>query len=158
MLFRSRIEQVATPHEIFAKPANLFVASFIGTPQMNLLPAVCRAIEDGQVRFRVDAQEVVLPMEPPTLARLGRGAKVTLGVRPRAFELTHEPAEGTLSAVADLIEPMGAETLVHMLEGERDIRVVVERTRRVRPGERLHMRPKPGQVHVFDETGGRISA
>jgi ABC-type sugar transport system ATPase subunit len=152
-----RIEQVATPHEIFAKPGNLFVASFIGTPQMNLLPAVCRGIENGLIRFGVDAQEVTLPMEP-ALARLAAGDKATLGVRPRAFELAHEPSAGTLSAVADLIEPMGAETLVHMLEGERDIRVVVDRTRRVRPGERLHMRPKPGQVHVFDATGERISA
>ena len=89
--------------------------------------------------------------------RLQAGAKLTLGVRPRAFELVSEPDEGTISAEADLIEPMGAETLVHMVEGGRDIRVVVSREQRVANGARLHLRPRPGQVHVFDETGSRIS-
>ena len=151
-----RIEQVATPHEIFAKPANLFVASFIGTPQMNLLPAEFQGMDGDRARFRVDAQDVTLPAES-FMGRLRPGSKATLGVRPRAFELAVESAAGTLSAVADIIEPMGAETLIHMVENNRDIRVVVDRTRRVAPGERLHMRPKPGQVHVFDEHGVRIS-
>jgi ABC-type sugar transport system ATPase subunit len=151
-----RIEQVATPHEIFAQPANLFVASFIGTPQMNLLEAHYGGTEGGQARFKVDAQDLALPADGFGHA-LRAGSKVTLGVRPRAFELVSEADESTISAQADLIEPMGAETLVHMVEGGRDIRVVLARQQRVQAGLLMHLRPRPGQVHVFDETGRRVS-
>ncbi|MFO1069987.1 MAG: ABC transporter ATP-binding protein [Geminicoccaceae bacterium] len=152
-----RIEQVATPHDIFAHPSNLFVAGFIGTPAMNLVESVFVGMVGGKARFRVDRQELDLP--PDVLARrLDDGAKVTLGVRPRAFELAAEDGPGTLSAEADLIEPMGAETLVHAIEDGRDLRVVVDRSRRVRGGERLHLRPKAGQVHVFDASGKRVSS
>ena len=92
------------------------------------------------------------------MLKLPRGAKVTLGIRPRAFDLTSEPELDTLTAEADLIEPMGAETLVHAVERGRDIRVVVNRRQRVRPGDRLHLRTKLGQVHLFGEDGRRLSA
>jgi ABC-type sugar transport system ATPase subunit len=147
-----RIEQVASPHEIFARPANLFVASFIGTPQMNLLGG--RYVGDG--RFRLDDQEIRLPLAAPQQG-LTQGTPITLGIRPRAFDLASEPEPGTLSAEADIIEPMGAETLVHAVERGRDIRVVVNRRLRVGPGDRLHLRPKPGQVHLFGEDGRRVT-
>ena len=58
-----RIEQIASPHEIFAKPANLFVASFIGTPQMNLMQASYAGSDGAVARFRVDQQELHLPLD-----------------------------------------------------------------------------------------------
>ncbi len=152
-----RIEQAASPHEIFAKPANLFVAGFIGTPQMNLLDAAYLGAEGRLARFRVDpGQEIRLPLAA-TRDALAPGAKVTLGIRPRAFDLASEPDGETLAAEADLIEPMGAETLVHGTDGGHGIRVVVQRSARVRAGERLHLRPKPGGIHVFDDSGRRVT-
>ncbi len=90
--------------------------------------------------------------------RLAVGTPITLGIRPRAFDLAAAAEPGTLSAAADIIEPMGAETLVHAVERGRDIRVVVNRRLRVDPGDRLHLRPKLGGVHLFGEDGGRIGA
>ena len=90
--------------------------------------------------------------------RLTEGAPMTLGIRPRAFDLASEPEADTITADADLIEPMGAETLVHAVESGRDIRVVVNRRQRVRPGDRLHLRAKLGQVHLFGEDERRIGA
>ena len=58
------IEQIASPHEVFAKPANVFVASFIGTPQMNLLQAEFEGVEDGRGRFVIDGQAIRLPVDP----------------------------------------------------------------------------------------------
>ena len=152
-----RIEQVASPHDIFAQPANLFVASFIGTPQMNLIEADLIGLEPGFARLRLDQQEIRLPLAQAD-GRLAMGERVTLGIRPRAFDLGSEAGPDTLTAEADLIEPMGAETLIHGIERGRTIRVVVDRGRRVRPGTRLHLRPKPGQVHLFDGVGQRIAA
>jgi ABC-type sugar transport system ATPase subunit len=150
-----RIEQVASPHEIFTKPANLFVASFIGTPAMNLLEADYAGSEGMEARFLIDRQELRLPAA--TSLPFTSGGKVTLGIRPRAFDLLSEAGPGTLTAEADLIEPMGAENLVHGVEAGRDIRVVLPRGRRVASGARLHLRPKPGQLHLFDGEGRRVS-
>jgi ABC-type sugar transport system ATPase subunit len=171
------IEQVATPHGIFAQPANTFVAGFIGTPQMNLLEATLVGRRDGQARFKVDDQEVwldagqairelaegsevTLGIRPRayelTIRELAEGSEVTLGIRPRAYELTAEGGADSFSAEVDLVEPMGAETLIHMIESGRDIRVVVPREQRVAIGERVHLRCKASQCHVFDGTQRRM--
>jgi multiple sugar transport system ATP-binding protein len=149
------IEQVATPHEVFARPENLFVASFIGTPQMNFLPATVIGLADGGVRFRVGAQDATLTVDA-AVSRLAAGSPVTLGIRPRGLDLVAEPAAGTLAARVDLIEPMGAETLVHLVEGGHEIRVVVDHRVSVEVGSRLHVRPRPAQTHVFDTAERRI--
>ncbi|MEO1019481.1 MAG: ABC transporter ATP-binding protein [Pseudomonadota bacterium] len=152
-----KIQQIASPHDIFQTPTNLFVAGFIGTPQMNLLEATLTDLEGTVAQFRVDEQYIRLDVNGMA-HRLKAGQEMTLGVRPRAFELASEPGEDTISAEADLIEPMGAETLVHMLEGGRDVRVVVPRSERVEIGRRLHMRLRTGGLHIFDEYGQRVSA
>ena len=150
-----RIEQIATPHEIFARPANLFVAGFIGTPQMNLIEATVERVSAEHARLKAGSQELMLPLHAPD-GRLAPGASVTIGIRPRAFELASEPDARTLAATVDMIEPMGAETLLHLVADGRDLRAVVDR--RINPaiGARVHIRPRPSQVHVFDAAGARI--
>ena len=151
------IEQIATPHDIFAKPKNLFVAGFIGTPAMNLLDAVLLDYqsEGGKGRFQVADQEVTMAADP-AVGNLAPGSSVTLGIRPRAYEVVSEGGEDTFSAEVDLIEPMGAETLIHMMESGHDVRVVVDRDMRFNPGERVHMRCRPDQAHVFGSDGARV--
>ena len=146
------IEQIDTPHRIFAEPANLFVAGFIGTPRMNLVEASVAEADEAGARFDFGGQRVRLPIVRPGLAG---GSRVTLGIRPRACEFAAEPGEDTISGRVDLVEPMGAETLVHLLHGEQDLRVVVDRAARVAVGEQAHLRFEPGAVHVFDEGGRR---
>ncbi|MGH6896566.1 MAG: ABC transporter ATP-binding protein [Geminicoccaceae bacterium] len=150
-----RIEQIATPHEIFARPANLFVAGFIGTPQMNLIEATVEAASPGDARFNAGSQTIALPLARSE-ARLAPGAEVTIGIRPRAFELAPEPEARSLTATVDIIEPMGAETLLHLVADGRDLRAVVDR--RIRPaiGSQVHVRLRPSQVHIFDAAGGRV--
>ena len=70
--------------------------------------------------------------------------------------LTAEGSADSFSAEVDLVEPMGAETLIHMIESGRDIRVVVPREQRVAIGERVHLRCKASQCHVFDGTQRRM--
>ncbi|MGI9437661.1 MAG: ABC transporter ATP-binding protein, partial [Geminicoccaceae bacterium] len=92
-----RIEQVATPHEIFTRPTNLFVAGFIGTPQMNLIQATLIERTSDGIRFVVGNQRAILPIDGATSA-LRAGATVILGIRPRAFDLAEQSAADTLSA------------------------------------------------------------
>ena len=86
------IEQVASPHDVFARPANVFVASFIGTPQMNLLAAEFEGMDGAKGSFGVEGRRPSLDVDP-AVARLARG-RVTLGIRPRAF-VPHDPARRT---------------------------------------------------------------
>ena len=150
-----KIEQVASPHDIFTKPKNLFVAGFIGTPQMNLQEAVLTGFEGDKGTFQVADQTVAMAVDP-AVQNLDRGSKVTLGIRPRAYDIIEEAAEDTFSAEVDLIEPMGAETLIHMMESGTDVRVVIDRTVRLEQGERVHMRCRPEQAHVFNTEGDRV--
>jgi multiple sugar transport system ATP-binding protein len=155
-----RIEQVASPHDLFARPANLFVAGFIGTPQMNLVEATllqATSAPDGGAlaRFHVLGEEISTPVKG-AVRRLTGGARVTLGIRPRSFELAPPEGSNVLHATVDLIEPMGAEMLLHLVRHGTDLRCVVPHTTRVAMGEALGIRCKPGQLHVFDETGGLV--
>jgi len=149
------IEQVASPHEIFAKPANLFVAGFIGTPQMNLVPASLTERTAEGINFEIAGQKVRLPINGAT-STLHAGYRATLGVRPRAFELMAEASDETLSAKVDIVEPMGAENLLHLLIGNLDLRVVVDRQRKPAAGEQVHLRCRASQLHLFSVDGQRI--
>src|SRR5262249_30606107 len=157
------IEQCASPHEIFAKPANLFVARFTGTPQMNLIPAAPDGPVDGEVhqangrstmRFRVNSDAIVLTLNPG-VGNLPSNSNVTLGIRPRGIELIGEPQPDSIVGEVDLVEPMGAETLLHVVGPGRELRVIVDQHVNARVGERLNLRFKPGQTLIFDRSARR---
>jgi len=151
------IEQVGTPHDVFAKPANVFVASFIGTPQMNLVEADLTSFGDGMASVVLAGQQVSIGADP-AVSRL-KPSKVTIGIRPRAFAVAGEKGRDTIAAQAELIEPMGAETLIHARTADgRDIRVVVPREKRVKMGESLHLRPDARQTHFFGDDGKAVRA
>ncbi|MBV8593256.1 MAG: TOBE domain-containing protein, partial [Caulobacteraceae bacterium] len=156
-----KVEQIATPHDLFSKPTNLFVASFIGTPQMNLLPAVLTAVgqrgSDGLVTARFALLgENISALVNDGVRVLGLGTKVTLGIRPRSFEFANGGSTDVLHATVDLIEPMGAETLVHLVEQGVDMRSVVSSAMRISAGDRISVRCKSGQLHVFDGAGNLV--
>ncbi|MEM8914296.1 MAG: ABC transporter ATP-binding protein [Pseudomonadota bacterium] len=147
-----RLEQVDTPHNVFQNPVNLFVASFIGTPQMNLLPAtLTQANESGLAEFSVEGGQSMTITVDPRVAELRQGSKVTLGVRPRNLEISHEPVAEGLSTKIDIVEPMGAETLAHMNDGHHDLRLVTDWRVPLAEGDHVHTRFPPGSTHVFTD-------
>ena len=150
------IEQVATPHDIFASPANIFVAGFIGTPQMNLIEGTRR--ENIGARLTIDAldQHIGLPIDGTARALPAIGERLTIGIRPRAFEPVNDAGPDAIFGTIDVIEPMGAETLLHLNIGLHDLRVVLPRGGGFRPGAPLHARPLEGQVLVFGADGRRL--
>jgi len=152
-----RIEQVASPHEIFQRPANLFVAGFIGTPQMNLIPARLIGIEEPDIaNFAIEGGQQLRIQVDPAVRQLAAGSNVTLGARPRNLEITADPVADGLSSVIDIVEPMGAETLAHLNDGQHDLRVVVDWRVPLSEGDHCHVRFLPGTVHVFREEDGAV--
>jgi sn-glycerol 3-phosphate transport system ATP-binding protein len=121
-----RAEQIGAPLEVYARPATTFVASFIGSPPMNLIPHE----RDGR--------------------------KLLFGIRPEHLEPC-APAEAQLVADIDLIEPLGADTLVYgHLEGGTRIAARLHSSVAAQAG-RLPLRYRPDQAHYFDaQTGVRI--
>lgn len=149
------IEQIGTPHEVFARPANAFVASFIGTPQMNLLDAKLVQAQGGVANVEVNGEPLQLDGDQ-AVEGLNSGP-IQIGIRPRAFSISSRASGKTISVEAEIIEPMGAETLVHArTQGQTEIRVVVPRSKRVTPGDVLHLKPDPGQTHVFGSDGEAV--
>jgi multiple sugar transport system ATP-binding protein len=149
------IEQVGTPHDVFAKPANVFVASFIGTPQMNLFGTSMNGIKQGVASMTMADSAFELPVNAKVSAL--QSPKVTVGIRPRAFSVQQKAGKDTITTVAELIEPMGAETLIHArVNNGPEIRAVVPREKRVKLGEVLHLLPDPAQTHVFGEDGNAV--
>ena len=154
------IEQVASPHDIFSQPSNVFVAGFIGTPQMNLMEARLVGVDGGTATVRMLDQEVALAVGEAAAAavRKHKGKPLTVGVRPRGLSPVPQAEPSAISGQVDLIEPMGAETLLHLRIGEQDLRVVASRRLRPSSGETLHIAPQPGQLHLFDPEGERIAS
>jgi sn-glycerol 3-phosphate transport system ATP-binding protein len=137
--------QLATPMEVFERPADTYVAGFVGSPTMNFLPG--RLVHDGTA-VQLDAG----PLIPLEGRRAGR--TVTLGIRPEHLTF----GGGDLTLAVDLIEPLGSETLVHgRVVGRDDEAIVVKVSGAVMPAETITVSVQAGQAHIFDQaTGTRI--
>ena len=120
--------QIDTPLDMYERPQTKFVAEFIGSPAMNLLPA--RMDGDGRMECDLPVLGEILP-EAELTANPVAPAKTAayIGIRPEHLSLTGTPAEGDFSAVVDLVEPLGQTTNVYLNVGEIRIIAVVDRTR-----------------------------
>jgi sn-glycerol 3-phosphate transport system ATP-binding protein len=132
------VEQAGDPLDIYEKPASTFVASFIGAPPMNLLPA---------------GQGSVAPGNAP------KGA-ATIGFRPEDADVAHsgETPAGALALDADVeaVEPVGAESFLYCAAARSRIVVRVSGRAAAQPGERLRVIARPEKLHWFDAAGRRI--
>ena len=141
VLHQGRPVQFATPMEVFARPADTYVAGFIGAPAMNFVPGTQ---EHGAVRLAT-GQRIDLPGAQA-------GGAVTLGVRPENVGLL----EGGIPLAVELVEPLGSETLVHgrMADGTA---MLCKLQGAVAVAERVEVGLDPGALHLFDAaTGVRI--
>ncbi|MFN3146448.1 MAG: ABC transporter ATP-binding protein [Paracoccaceae bacterium] len=142
-----RIEQMGSPLEVYDKPANLFVAGFIGSPSMNMLDAVVRHA-DGAVVAEVAGAQV--PLDQPGLSD---GQEIVLGVRPEHMV----PGDTGIPGQIAVVEPTGAETYLFVRVGAKEVTAVLRERRDARPGQEIRLQVAPGAPHVFDrKTGARI--
>lgn len=121
------IHQIGTPFDVFNKPANQFVAGFIGTPQMNFLPGTL--VKSGErYAVHVYGAEVVLPNHYQK--RLGEknqaACDVTVGIRPEHIQIASRETPGCIKARVDVSELMGSEVYLHAVAGESDVVIRVQ--------------------------------
>jgi multiple sugar transport system ATP-binding protein len=146
------LQQVDTPLRLYDKPVNLFVAGFIGSPQMNLIEAKA---DNGQAKIG----DYLVPVDP-SAGRKMQGA-ITVGVRPEAWRVVG-PNDGGMPVKVTVVEDLGADAYVY---GTSDVEgtpgsiiIRVSGREHVHKGETVWVTTDPHQVHVFDTaTGERLS-
>ncbi|WP_458094549.1 ABC transporter ATP-binding protein [Roseomonas sp. WA12] len=145
-----RVEQIGTPLELYDRPANLFVAGFIGSPSMNFLPG---QVSDGG--FRPNGVNGATPALLPLPAKATPGEPVVYGIRPEHFRLD----ERGVPVTVQLVEPTGSETMVTARMGETTVVGAFRERISARVGDTLHLMPDPALAHLFSQgTGMRLSA
>ncbi len=149
VLREGRVEQAAPPLDLFNAPANAFVAGFIGSPAMNLW-----TLSHEPDRDRLAGGEVAIQLAHKLPIRAGA---VRVGIRPH--DLVADAVRPDLRGRAEVVEPLGAATLVHVRVGGLDplVRVLVSADTPIAVGDPLAFRLRPDRLHFFDpETGRRL--
>ena len=143
-------EQIGTPVEVYEKPASRFVASFIGSPAMNLLDG---RISASGTHFELD-DGMALPIARSVRECIGRN--MTLGIRPEHIALSSQ-ADGGVPLVVDTLEMLGADNLAHGRWGEQKLVVRLAHQHRPTAGSTLWLHLPENHLHLFDgETGQRV--
>ncbi len=145
-----RVEQIGSPLELYDRPANQFVAGFIGSPAMNFLPGT---VEPGG--FRAEGGSL-WPL-PQGVANVN-GRTAVYGVRPEHLQLSHDHGAGVPLTV-QVVEPTGSETQVYGKLGGLPVLGAFRERVAARPGDPITVTADPALVHLFDrETGQRLVA
>jgi len=148
-----RIRQLGTPSEVFHRPANLFVAGFIGSTPMNLLPAT---VDGGALLLGGDR----LPLPGLAAGHVAEGERVVLGARPEYVGLAADDGgaggEGGLAGTVAVLENLGAQYLVSVECGGGTVQAVVAEGREPRPGERVRALVDLGRALLYRAGDGEL--
>lgn len=162
------IQQLGTPQELYERPANLFVAGFIGSPAMNLFVGMIRRTSDGAL-LAIGDRSVNLTGQSATAAAnaLSDGERAVIaGIRPEDLRLASEGATDSIIGVVDVVEHLGNEQLIYLQssaatapEGseEKSLTARVGPEVSVRSGEMITLTLDTARIHLFDvKTGMRL--
>ena len=137
------IEQIGSPLDLYDRPRNMFVASFIGSPSMNFFDATCIREEPG-LSAKIGDETLLLPGGIAAV----EGQEIVVGIRPEQLEITERGITGQIS----VIEPTGSETHVMLRREDESEFVLVSRDRRkFEVGQKLNTSAQSSALHVFDK-------
>jgi multiple sugar transport system ATP-binding protein len=150
-----RIEQTGSPLDVYDCPENVFVATFIGSPVMNMFEG---SIIRRDSRYLVDAGEFLLPL--PTFYECSEGQHVLCGIRPEHMQFVEtESCDGSLQATVNLIEPTGATTHVSCTAGRHKFIAVFSERHPFKVSQAIRVKAPAVRLHLFDfDSGKRIRA
>jgi multiple sugar transport system ATP-binding protein len=138
-----RVEQLGAPLELYDRPANLFVAQFIGSPAMNVFEGIYR---------KASSSVEGLGYQWTARSSAADGQPIKYGIRP---EHLHIDGASGIPAEVVVVEPMGAEAELIVKVGEVSFTVVAHGRSSAKPGDRIFLRPESASAHVFDAASGR---
>ena len=150
VLNAGEISQTGAPLELYHKPANAFVAGFIGNPRMNMLPVICKAVSDAGVEVEFKGQSATIPVN-------GRadlvGQPLTLGIRPEHIQFGK--ADLSMNLTPSVIERLGAQTVAYAsLDGESEnFCAMLPGSAPIRTDETVPIGIGAADCHLFDASG-----
>jgi len=155
VLNRGVVEQTGAPLDLYERPANRFVAGFLGQPAMNFLEAAVTHRDDRSLTLALAAATT---LTLPAAAPAAPGDRLTLGIRPDAITLARQGTEGAVPARVEVVEHLGAETVVHAaVDGASDLVTVEIRGKSpLRHGDTVRLAIDLNRAHLFDPTGNAI--
>jgi multiple sugar transport system ATP-binding protein len=145
------IEQVGTPEEVYNAPASMFVGGFIGSPMMNFVD--CHVDRAGASSAIVLAGGIRLAMDAAALPPARADEPLIAGMRPEHFSLA-VPGRGGFRVRADVVEPLGSDTLVFVRIGESDVVARLPPTIGIGAGDLLELSANTERIHFFDPASG----
>jgi multiple sugar transport system ATP-binding protein len=146
-----KVEQIGAPLDLYDRPANAFVAGFIGSPAMNFLEGT---LESGDPNHFHGPDGVDLRFGGTGLPHAA--GKLTIGVRPEHLAITAPDARGSISAEVVAVEPTGAETVIVVRRGARELMLSTRERPAVDIGERIGIGLEGARLHLFGPDGMRI--
>jgi multiple sugar transport system ATP-binding protein len=151
------VQQLDAPQTIYNKPKNLYVAGFIGSPSMNFLKG---AIEGAGAKAKFVIGAISVPLKSYKADEELTARKAVLGVRPEHIRINGPAEEGatdTILATVDIVEPMGADTLIWLTVEGQTMSARVESNERYEPGQKVKVRFRMNLASLFDDaTTNRI--
>ena len=157
------VQQIATPQEVFNHPANIFVAGFIGVPQMNFFDAQLARSGNG---FTVKTEDMNVALAPETCSQLalnwdgGDVKEITAGVRPEQILLADKGEEGALQGTVEVTELMGSTEHVHVTAPDGQFVLIIpvvdlEAKGALKAGDSIWFKFEKNATHLFDKVSGK---
>ncbi len=156
VLRAGRVEQVGSPQDLYDRPANTFVAGFIGSPKMNFLTATVTGADETGLELHHPALNAPLRVPARAVPQVEEGAEVVLGLRPEHLALDGGP--NCLALSADLSESLGGSTLIHgQTAAGETISLQTPGRRMLAKGEPFAVGFEAERAYVFDKAGQALS-
>jgi len=135
------IEQIGSPLEVYDKPANTFVASFIGSPAMNMIEGI---VEIKNNSFKLQVAETKIDL--PNIKELENGQKIIVGIRPEYLI----PSKNGIPAKIAVVEPTGSETHLLLRANDQDLTCVIRERQDFSPGQDVKLTAEKKSIHIFN--------
>ncbi|HDD40061.1 MAG: sugar ABC transporter ATP-binding protein [Thaumarchaeota archaeon] len=144
-----KLQQYGTPQEIYYHPVNKFVATFVGSPPINMLEGDLKT-QNSSIVFQGGGVTIdISELAGKWLEKL-KGDKIILAIRPEDIEISKEKLEGAFRAKALVAQPLGHETVVVCNLGENEIRILVKGFLSIRYGEEIWLKLNKQKIHIID--------
>jgi multiple sugar transport system ATP-binding protein len=150
VMSQAKLQQVGAPQELYDHPTNRFVAGFIGSPAMNFLEVELTGSGD-EAELRAEGLAIPLPPHYREAVRTTGGRAFTMGIRPEHLDVVSGGVPtATVQTMADVVEYLGNEELLHLIVAGIDMVAVVGSEHRVRPGDVLTLHVPLDKIHLFN--------
>ena len=153
------LQQIGTPQDVYRRPANVFVATFLGAPPMNLIAGALESVGGGW-RFRGENVDVPLSSEvisPPELEHeIEARGEVQFGLRPEHFRIGQPGEDGGIAGQVQFLEPVGSDLYLTVAAGGTTLQVRTDPDSTLQAGENLSLHFDAWRVHVFGADGHNL--